>query len=101
MRTYSQAAKNEVQEQRRRGGKCYDATPDLGTGCTHCAEGWQYIAFIVGGPFDSPQQSRPKATAYSVDGQHYLANVRAYACPVCGVATDRKVKQDEMEVVWS
>lgn len=101
MRTYSQAAKNEVQEQRRRGGKCYDATPDLGTGCTHCAMGWQYIAFIVGGPFEQPQQSRPKATAYSVDGQHYLANVRAYACPVCGVATDRKVKQDAMEAIFS
>lgn len=101
MTTWSQAAKNEIQAHRAKGGKCYEATPDLSTGCSNCAEGWQMVAFIVGGPFDSPQQSRPDAVAYTVDGLNYHARIKSFACPICGVATGRQVEQETLEAVWS
>ena len=85
MRHYDQAAINEIREYRSRSGKVYDATPDTGTGCANCAQGWHYLAFIVGGPFETPQQSKPGAVAFYVDGKHYQAKVKGFACPECGV----------------
>ena len=101
MRTYDQAAINEVREVRARGGKVFDATPDLGTGCSNCAQGWHHLAFVVGGPFDSPQQSKPGATAYCVGDKYYLVKVKGFACPECGVVHGQQVQQPEMAGEWS
>ena len=100
MRDFDQAAINEIREVRARGGKVFDATPDLGTGCTNCAQGWHYLAFVVGGPFEAPQMSKPGATAYYVDGKHYQVNIKGFACPICGVVNGQQVQQRDLVGAW-
>lgn len=85
---------------KRKGGKVFLVTPDIGAGelnvaarrdksintCPNCG-GWGHLGlqFVVGGPADVPLPANAKedeSTSF-VDGKWYLLKTKVYPCPVC------------------
>lgn len=91
---------NDALAVRRRGGKVFlfkmEYDNSDGIICTNCNGGRHLgLQTVVGGPFDTPQQTRGQGSGNEEDsapvsmwhnGKWYLANVRSrYRCPVCNV----------------